>query len=698
MTFHAKIYLKSGGRFNNNLYRSKILLVTGLAAGLYLASFSHNALAVNTTATPLTATISIDPDTSTGQVNRGVLGNNLMVSDTTFQDTQSNRGGGVWNPVTQSPVPEFVNLTKEAGISYLRWPGGDLSRTLNWKKMVGPLTNRPQQQFGLPEYLAYCAAVGANPVITIATSVGNPNDAADLVEYLNAPADNSNPNGGTDWAALRSADGHTAPWNVVWFEYGNEEFNTPRSLDVYVSNYSLYRTAMKAVAPNIKLGAVFEDSTNVKNGWTYTVLQRLGQKIDFGIVHPYFPKLNQAAALKFTPEQVQLAAISADADLTYRLDLYNSLIKQVTGRTDLALVVTEYNSLFVQNNPVPYRQTLVNALHNADFLRILLKPTSNVLFANFWHFANSYWGMVTGFTHLGQTPVKQANHYVFALYNKYLGAQLVKMDTQSTPIDFSGGLGISPRIGVATTQSAPEPVRINPAWWLSTFTAGSQSQSNGVVKVNFNNTDVDYWHASKYFNIEPNTLYRATVNVRTTRIVGGKIGIAVQDGRGWNTMYDQPSNLFLTGSKPWTPVTVEYRTVADAQTMHIMGRRLGGQGPISGSAEFGTFTLEKITQNLGAVESIVGTASKSTDNNELNLVLINKNLNNPVDTFLQINGNFRSVQAESLTGVSPLSTNLVTGATNQVTVTSNMVAQSAAGTLSIQLPAASVTGIKLVRN
>jgi alpha-N-arabinofuranosidase len=564
--------------------------------------------------------------------------------------------------------------------------------------MVGPLTNRPQQQFGLPEYLAYCAAVGANPVITIATSVGNPNDAADLVEYLNAPANNSNPNGGTDWAALRSADGHTAPWNVVWFEYGNEEFNTPRSVEEYVSKYPLYQASMKAVAPNIKLGAVFEDSTNVKNGWTYTVLQRLGQKIDFGIVHPYLPKLNKDAALNTTPEQVKLAAISADADLVYRLDLYNSLIRQVTGRTDLALAVTEYNSLFVQDKPAPYRQTLVNALHNADYLRILLKPESNVLFANFWQFANSYWGMVTGFTHLGQTPVKQANHYVFALYNKYLGAHLVKMDTQSTPIDFSGGLGISPRIGVATTKSDPVTVPVPPDWSRRLFIDGSQSQANNVVTVNFNkNTDVNYYHAYKEFDAEPNTLYRVSVNVRTTDIKGGKIGIAVEDSRGWKEMHDQPANIFLTGTTPWTLVTVEYRTVADAKKMRLIARRISGEGSISGIAEFGAFSIEKITQNLGTVESVVGTASKSADGKELYLVLINKNLNNPVDTSIQINGNFRSVLAESLIGSSPLSTNLEAEKTDHVKIIPLLIREIKVGIVTIQLPASSVTGIKLAR-
>ena len=42
-------------------------------------------------------------------------------------------------------------------------------------------------------------------------------DLADLVEYLYAP-----PNGVSEWGTLRAKDGHVAPYNISWFEIGNE--------------------------------------------------------------------------------------------------------------------------------------------------------------------------------------------------------------------------------------------------------------------------------------------------------------------------------------------------------------------------------------------------------------------------------------------------------------------------------------------
>ena len=77
----------------------------------------------------------------------------------------------------------------------------------NWKKTVGPLEQRPEQQFGLPEFMTWCEETDSIPILGVAVYWGTAADGADLVEYLNSPNDGTNPNGGTDWAAVRAADG-----------------------------------------------------------------------------------------------------------------------------------------------------------------------------------------------------------------------------------------------------------------------------------------------------------------------------------------------------------------------------------------------------------------------------------------------------------------------------------------------------------
>ncbi|OGQ98722.1 MAG: hypothetical protein A2505_02055 [Deltaproteobacteria bacterium RIFOXYD12_FULL_55_16] len=629
------------------------------------------------------------------------MGNNIIAYNPRYDANAfvSNKGDGIWDPVSKQPVAQFVTIAKRAGISFLRWPGGDESRILDWRLTVGPIGNRPRQQFGLPEFLTFCASVGAQPVITVATSVGNSASAADLVEYLNAPDNGSNPNGGVDWAAVRRADGHKAPWDVVWFEYGNEEFNTPRSVDDYVTNYLAYQTKMKGVDQKIKLGAVLDDSTNVDDGWSVTVLQRAGKQIDFAIVHPYIPKLNKAAVNKFHEQEVMLAAVSADADLIYRLGLYQDLIKRLTGRADLHLAVTEYNGHFVQQDPVPYRQTLVNALHNADFVRVFLNPEFKVLFANFWQFANDYWGMVVGDTSKREALVPQANFYVYELYNNYLGDELVKMDVSGPLFSFKGGMGLSSRIGTASARKSMGIQVLTKPWEQHLFKEGSQTQTGNIVSVDFKQgVNINYYHAYKVIDVEPDTFYKFSVLMRTKDLKGGKIGIAVEDMRGWNQMFHQPFNIIRSGTTPWSWATVEFKTLADAKKIRVMARLIGGAEPLSGHVEFGEVRVEKIKQSFGAVDAVVGTASRNANGDEVNLVLINKNLSDAVDTTIQIEGDYRVVKAETLTGPSPLATNLKPGLmTEQIKIVPLLTEQQKPGFFMVKIPASSVSGIKLKR-
>ena len=118
----------------------------------------------------------------------------------------------------------MVALCKAAGAVSLRWPGGCIAHRYNWKKTVGPLSKRPDQGFGLPEFLTFCEAAGAEPVLTLAVYWGGPADGADLVEYLNAPNAGRNPNGGVDWGDVRARNGHPKPYGIHYWEFGNEPY------------------------------------------------------------------------------------------------------------------------------------------------------------------------------------------------------------------------------------------------------------------------------------------------------------------------------------------------------------------------------------------------------------------------------------------------------------------------------------------
>jgi len=200
--------------------------VGSLRTKVALAAVIGSACLANSSAASDRASIRVFPANEIGPVNRLILGNNMLAyqygSYRYARREYSDRGAGIWDPERRRPEPAMVRLAREAGISICRWPGGCASHNYNWKRAVGPLANRPLQKFGLPEFMAFCEAIDADAIITVPVYWGTAADAADLVEYLNAPNDGSNPNGGIDWAAVRAADGHPEPYNVVWLEFGNE--------------------------------------------------------------------------------------------------------------------------------------------------------------------------------------------------------------------------------------------------------------------------------------------------------------------------------------------------------------------------------------------------------------------------------------------------------------------------------------------
>src|ERR1044071_9222891 len=68
---------------------------------------------------------------------------------------------------------------------------------------------------GLEEFVQFCAAVDAEPMICVRFSNRKPGDAADQVEYFNGSIS-------TKMGALRAQNGHPRPYRVRFWQVGNE--------------------------------------------------------------------------------------------------------------------------------------------------------------------------------------------------------------------------------------------------------------------------------------------------------------------------------------------------------------------------------------------------------------------------------------------------------------------------------------------
>src|SRR5579875_632243 len=144
--------------------------------------------------------------------------------------------------------PGFVALLRRLGVSALRYPAGTTSDSFDWLRAIGPQEDRlPNEPYGMQaaklssvccvldspvpsvvgpdefgELLDETGAVG-NIVVNFAT--GSLQEAAAFAAYMAAPLGGpaSNPDQPGYWADLRAANGHPAPYDVRYFEVGNEQ-------------------------------------------------------------------------------------------------------------------------------------------------------------------------------------------------------------------------------------------------------------------------------------------------------------------------------------------------------------------------------------------------------------------------------------------------------------------------------------------
>jgi len=453
---------------------------TTLWQPLIIAEATMVVLACATVDTPAAAParIEVRPAEEIGPVNRQILGAAICAAKARrHEGVYADRGSGVWDPEHRRPDPEFVALAKQAGISAWRWAPGTEAK---WKPFVGPLSERPYK-FGLPEFLRFCEETDAVPVILLDVYRSTAADAADLVEYLNSPDNGKNPNGGMDWASVRAADGHPAPYDVVWFECGNESYVNAgkwiKELGVggygglaeeYARRYLRFRAAMKAVDPRIKLGANIQHTIDP---WNKPILRVAGKQIDFGIDHPYSPGFTGKAAPEMS-RRIMEACVARGAPLQKLYDDLDRVVEEETGRTDMPRAVTEYNALLTQQEPVPYRFTLGNALGTAEHIRVMMRPRNRIGLATFWNFANEFWGIVRGYPHRGERPVKQAPYYVFQLYHEHFGDTLIASQVSCGRWDFQGGYGVP-------AQSVPD------------LTVNTAKRTDGTITLMIVNTNVD---------------------------------------------------------------------------------------------------------------------------------------------------------------------------------------------------------------
>ncbi len=139
--------------------------------------------------------------------------------------------GGIYEP--ESPQADKNGLRvdvlaalRELNYRSMRYPGGNFVSGYRWEDGIGPKDQRPARrelawqsiesnQFGTDEFIHFCREIDTEPMIAVNLGTGTIQDAANLVEYCNAPT-------GSHYANQRAANGNEDPYGVKYWCLGNE--------------------------------------------------------------------------------------------------------------------------------------------------------------------------------------------------------------------------------------------------------------------------------------------------------------------------------------------------------------------------------------------------------------------------------------------------------------------------------------------
>ncbi len=338
-------------------------------------------------------------------------------------------GMGVWNSSAATSNLNTVAFARQAGFTVERFPGGLYADYYDWRNGVGVQTARPAASplpgaspslntFGTDEAMQFAGATSAELLITVNILTGTPQQAADWVRYVNAS--------GT---------------RVRYWEIGNESYSTAMTPDQYAALFLQFAQAMRAVDPNIKLGAIADEQYGhsvqpVHPGWTDRVLTLAGSQIDWLAVHcGYAPLIFEDRGWDI--RTVYAAELAAPALIASQLtDLTARIARIVPARaSSIAIAVTEWGPLF-QMDPsgrfVDHQKTLTSALYTASALKAFIQAPQ-VTIADFFKLVdNTFMGSI-GFRS-GQLAAK-ASLYAIQMLHQNFGTTLVSTTVTALTYD-----------------------------------------------------------------------------------------------------------------------------------------------------------------------------------------------------------------------------------------------------------------------
>jgi alpha-N-arabinofuranosidase len=251
---------------------------------------------------------------------------------------------------------DVLQLVRDAGVSIVRYPGGNFVSGYDWEDGIGPREQRPTRldlawrsvetnEVGTDDFLRWARLAGAEPMLAVNLGTRGVDAARNLVEYVNAPA-------GSSWADRRVANGYPEPYGVPVWCLGNE-MDGPWQIGAkdaveYGRLANEAGKAMRLVDPSIELVVVGSSHSSMPTfgAWESTVLDLTWDVADHISLHTYYDPADFADTAAYLGASLDLdrmiATVAATAD---------AVAGRRGSRRRLGISVDEWNVWHQQANP-----------------------------------------------------------------------------------------------------------------------------------------------------------------------------------------------------------------------------------------------------------------------------------------------------------------------------------------------------------
>ena len=351
--------------------------------------------------------------------------------------------GGLWVgndksiPNTNGFRNDVVAALRNLSVPVIRWPGGCFADEYHWREGVGPQKKRPVKvntnwggvtepnAVGTHEYYELLRQVGADAYISGNVGNGTPQEMAEWVEYITAPAGSL--------ADERARNGRKEPWALPAFGIGNELWGCGGQMRAeYAADVTRrYATFIKAPSGTTIL-KIASGANNDDYTWTDTIMRVAGDTLDGLSLHYY--TVPGGWPPKASPVDFDESGWAETLSATRRMDEliagHSAAMDKYDPKKRVFLAVDEWGTWFAQDpgtHPGFLRQqnTLRDALVASINLDIFAKHADRVRMSAIAQMVNVLQAMILT---EGRKMVLTPTYHVFEMYKPWQDATVLPIE------------------------------------------------------------------------------------------------------------------------------------------------------------------------------------------------------------------------------------------------------------------------------